>query len=152
MVYVTLHAAWMVLAVVVGTVAGYMGLLRATQRPGGRSALPGRFRMKPHVNFGTVFYVMLCAGLVFGVVLNEFILEDRSVMPPAIATAHIWLACLIAIFYGAGWLVGRRLVRDPAGPNRLLPRLHMVLNFTGCTLLGVQVALALYYVWIWPKM
>jgi len=151
MVYVTIHAAWMILAVIIGTVAGYQGLVRATQRAGGASPLPGRFRMKSHVSLGTIYFVMVYAGLALGVVLADVFLGDRNVLPPAIAKAHIVLAILIAILYGAGWLIGRRLARVPARGSRLAPRLHMLLNFTACTLIGVQIALALYYVWIWPK-
>lgn len=151
MVFVTIHAAWMILAVIIGTVAGYQGLVRATQRAGGESPLPGRFRMKSHVSLGTVYFIMVYAGLAFGVVLTEFILHDQNIMPPAIARAHIVMAVLIAVLYGAGWLIGRRLARVPARGSRLAPRLHMALNFTACTLIGIQIALALYYVWIWPK-
>jgi len=47
-------------------------------------------------------------------VLADVFLGDRNVLPPAIAKAHIVLAILIAILYGAGWLIGRRLARVPA--------------------------------------
>lgn len=151
MVFVTIHAAWMILAVIIGTVAGYQGLVRATQRAGGASPLPGRFRMKSHVTLGTVYFIMVYAGLALGVVLTEVVLDDQNIMPPAIARAHIVLAVLIAVLYGAGWLIGRRLARVPARASRLAPRLHMAANFTACALIGVQIALALYYVWIWPK-
>ncbi|MEA3367237.1 MAG: hypothetical protein U9R68_03875, partial [Planctomycetota bacterium] len=64
MIYVTIHAAWMILAVAIGTVSGYLGLLRATQREGGRSPLPGRFNMRLHKWTGMVYYAMLLVGIV----------------------------------------------------------------------------------------
>jgi len=152
MAYVTLHAAWMLLAVAVGTAAGYLGLLRATQGEGGKSPLPGRFHLRAHVGLGAAYYGMLYAGILFGWVMHEFLLHERPVMPPSVRTAHAVLAGAIAVLYGAGWWVGAGLQRKPAGRDRGRPRLHMALNFTACTLIGVQIALAAYYVWIWPNL
>jgi len=147
MLYVTIHAAWMILAVAVGTVAGYMGLLRATGRRGGRSPLPGRFRMRPHVAFGTAYYLMLYGGIVFGWVMHEFLLPG-PMLPPAIATLHLVLAMAVAMLYGVAWAIGGSLAKRPATESRLRPRLHMAANYTACTLVGVQIAVAVYYVWI----
>ena len=149
MLYVTIHAAWMILAVALGTVAGYMGLLRATQRPGGSGVLPGRFHFRSHVSFGIVYYTMLYLGILFGWVVHEYLL-DAPVLPPAVLRWHVALAGAIAVLYGIAWILGGQLTREPAGARRLRPRLHMVFNFTACTLVAVQVALAAYYVWIWP--
>ena len=155
MFYVALHAAWMILAVAVGTVAGYMGLVRATQaeRPaggqGGRSLLPGRFLLRPHVNFGSAYYLMLYVGLIFGWVMHEYLLDGR-VLPASVLRWHIALAGAIAVLIGLAWILGAGLVRRPAPQMRARPRLHMVLNFTACGLVAVQIALAVYYVWIWP--
>ncbi|HUU09313.1 MAG TPA: hypothetical protein VM431_02090 [Phycisphaerae bacterium] len=151
MLYVTIHGVWMIVAVVVGTVAGYLGLLRATQGEGGRSPLPGRFRMKLHTGLGLVYYLMLYAGLAGGVVMVRFLLPS-DVLPRSIAKVHVVLAVLVGTLYGVAWLIGRRLEQKPAGAARLLPRLHMVFNFTACTLIGIQIALAAYYVWIWPNL
>ncbi len=144
MVYVTLHAAWMLLAVAVGTVAGYMGLLRAT---GPRSPLPGRFTMRPHVGFGAAYYLMLYAGIVFGWVMHEFLLPG-PMLPSGVRTLHLVLAIAVAILYGVAWAVGGSLTKRPATQSRLRPRLHMAANYTACTLVGVQIAVAVYYVWI----
>jgi len=150
MLYVTIHAAWMILAVAVGTVAGYQGLLRATQRPGRPSLLPGRFLLKSHIRFGTVFYLMLYAGILYGWAMHEFLFRGRSLLPPTIGAVHLVLALVIGALYGLAWAVGLSLTRHPAGAVRARPRLHMALNFTACTLVAVQIALAVYYVWIWP--
>ena len=147
MTYVTLHASWMILAVAVGTVAGYMGLLRATMGKGGKSLLPGRYRLRPHVAFGTVYYLMLYAGIVFGWLMREFLLPGPF-LPPAVANLHLGLAVAIAVLYGAAWAIGGNLTRNPAGTHRLRPRLHMVCNYTACTLVAIQIGVAVYYVWI----
>lgn len=149
MLYVTVHAAWMILAVALGTVAGYMGLLRATRRSDGSSAFPGRFHLRSHVNFGVVYYAMLYLGILFGWVVHEYLL-DAPVLPPAVLRWHVVLAGAIAVLYGIAWILGAQLAREPVGARRLRPRLHMVFNFTACTLVAVQIALAVYYVWIWP--
>lgn len=149
MVYVTIHGSWMVLAVLVGSVAGYMGLVNATADRAGRSPLPGRFRYKVHVGFGAAYYVMIYLGALFGWVMHEFLLPSR-VMPPHIGTFHLVLALAIAALYGVGAAVGWTMTKKPAGEARLRPRLHMVLNFTACTVAAVQIAVAIYYVWTWP--
>jgi len=149
MLYITVHAAWMILAVVVGTVAGYQGLLRAAQRGDGTSPLPGRFHLRSHVSFGAVYYAMLYAGILFGWVTSKYLLDGR-VLPPSILQWHLALAGAVAVLYGIAWVLGARLAREPAGARRLRPRLHMVFNFTACTLVAVQAALAAYYVWIRP--
>jgi hypothetical protein len=148
MIYVTIHAAWMILAVAVGTVSGYLGLLRATQREGGRgSPLPGRFRMRPHVGFGTAYYLMLYGGIAFGWLMHEFLLPGPF-LPPAVANLHLGLAVAIAVLYGAAWALGGSLTKSPATAGRLRPRLHMVCNYTACTLVAVQIGVAAYYVWL----
>ncbi|MBL7140646.1 MAG: hypothetical protein ISS74_07035 [Planctomycetes bacterium] len=147
MFYVTLHAAWMILAVAIGTVAGYMGLLRATMGKGGRSPLPGRFKMRPHVAFGTAYYLMLYAGMLFGWLMSEYLLPGPY-LPSAIGNLHIGLAIAIGVLYGLAWVIGGGLTKKPAGASRLRPRLHMVCNYTACTLVAVQIGVAVYYVWI----
>ena len=141
MFYVTLHAAWMILAVAVGTVAGYQGLLRATQRPDRPSPLPGRFLLRSHVRFGTVFYLMLYAGILFGWVMYDFILGETPVLPPSIGNVHLALALAIGVLYGLAWVVGLSLTRRPAAGARTRPRLHLALNFTACGLVLVQIVL-----------
>ena len=149
MLYVTIHAVWMILAVALGTVAGYMGLLRATRRPDGSTVLPGRFHLRSHINFGVVYYAMLYLGILFGWVVHAYLL-DAPVLPSAVLRWHVALAGAVAVLYGIAWILGGQLAREPAGAQRLRPRLHMVFNFTACTLVAVQVALAVYYVWIRP--
>jgi len=149
MLYVTLHAVWMILAVAVGMVAGYMGLLRATQRPDGSSPLPGRFLMRSHISCGTTYYAMIYIGLLFGWAVHEFLLE-QPVLPHGPFKVHVVLAVATGILYGVAWILGSQMTREPAGPRRLRPRLHMAANFTACTLVAVQIVLAAYYVWIRP--
>lgn len=149
MLYVTLHAAWMILAVAVGIVAGYMGLLRATQRPDGSSPLPGRFLMRSHISCGTTYYAMIYIGLLFGWAVHEFLLE-QPVLPHGPFKVHVVLAVATGILYGVAWILGSQMTREPVGRRRLRPRLHMVANFTACTLVAVQIVLAAYYVWIRP--
>jgi len=150
MTYVTLHAAWMVLAVVFGTVAGYQGLVRATMRPGHGSPLPGRFILKSHNRYGTVFFVMLYIGILYGWIMADHLLDGPH-LPPRIGTVHIVLAASIGGLYGGAWIVGGALARRPAGKARAWPAVHMVMNYTACTLIAVQMGLAAYYVYIWPR-
>jgi len=144
MVYVTLHAAWMIVAVVIGTVSGYLGLLRATQGQGGRSPLPGRFNLRLHKWTGAVYYVMLLVGLIGGFVMARLVLDPWG----GFWVWHQRLAIAIAVLYGVAACVGLGLLRRPAGTARGRPIAHMILNFTACTLIGIQVALAIYYAWI----
>jgi len=147
MTYVTLHAVWMILAVAAGTVAGYMGLVRAAMGKEGQSPLPGRFSQRPHVVFGTAYYVMLYVGILYGWLMHEFLLPEPY-LPPAIAKLHIGLAVAIGVLYGAAWAIGGGLTKKSAGTSRLRPRLHMVCNYAACTLVAVQIGVAAYYVWI----
>ena len=147
MVYVTIHAAWMIVAVIIGTVSGYVGLLRATQGQGGRSALPGRFNLRLHKWTGAVYYIMLFVGIVGGLLMARFILGPWG----GFWEWHARLGIAIAVLYGVAAWVGLGLVRRPAGAKRGRPIAHMILNFTACTLIAVQIALAVYYVWIQPN-
>jgi hypothetical protein len=144
MTYVTIHAAWMLLAVAIGTVSGYLGLVRATQRRGGKSPLPGRFNLRLHQWTGAVYYVMLLVGIVGGFLMARFILGQWG----GFWEWHERLAILIAVVYGAAAWLGIGLLRKPAGKARGRPIAHMVLNFTACTLIGLQIALAIYMVWL----
>ena len=144
MIYVTIHAAWMILAVAIGTVSGYLGLLRATQRDGGRSPLPGRFNMRLHKWTGMVYYAMLLVGIVGGLLMARFVLGPWG----GFWQWHMRLAILIAVVYAAAAWLGIGLLRKPAGAARGRPIAHMILNFTACTLIGLQVILAIYMVWM----
>ncbi len=150
MVYVTIHAAWMILAVVIGTIAGYLGLVRATQGQGGRSALPGRFKLKTHTACGLVYYVMLYIGFFFGVAMHRWLLPEH-VLPDAVRMLHLVLGIVVVALYTVAWVIGSGLVAKPAGEDRGRPRLHMICNYTACTLIAVQIAAAVYYVWISPN-
>ena len=130
-------------------VAGYTGLLRATQRPDGSSPLPGRFLMRSHISCGTTYYAMIYIGLLFGWAVHEFLLE-QPVLPDGPFKVHVVLAVAIGVLYGVAWILGSQMTREAAGPRRLRPRLHMVANFTACTLVAVQIVLAASYVWIRP--
>jgi hypothetical protein len=144
-VFVWIHAAWMILAVAVGTWSGYLGLLRATQRPDGRSPLPGRFDLRVHQWTGIAYYLMLYLGLAGGVVMVQVWFGGEE--PVGIWEWHERLAIAIgALYLGAAWL-GLDLLKKPAGPSRARPVAHMILNFTACTLIGIQIVLAAYAVW-----
>ena len=144
MIYVTIHAAWMILAVAIGTVSGYLGLLRATQRDGGRSPLPGRFNLRLHQWTGAVYYAMLLVGIVGGFLMARFVLGPWG----GFWQWHMRLAILIAVVYAAAAWLGIGLLRKPAGAARGRPIAHMILNFTACTLIGIQVILAIYMAWM----
>jgi len=144
MTYVTIHAVWMLLAVAVGTVSGYLGLVRATQREGGRSPLPGRFNLRLHQWTGMVYYAMLLVGIVGGFLMARFAVGEWG----GFWEWHERLAILIAVVYGAAAWLGIGLLRKPAGAARGRPVAHMILNFTACTLIGLQIALAIYMVWL----
>ena len=70
---VWIHALWMLAAVAVGTWSGYLGLIRATTK-GGKSFLPGRYTLRVHRWTGTVYYAMLCVGIIYGFLMAEYIL------------------------------------------------------------------------------
>jgi len=136
---VWLHAAWMLLAVAVGTVAGYLGLVRATQREALR--VPGRFNLRLHKWTGIAFYAMLYLGILGGFSMVQFFFGGAD--PVGFWLWHKRLAILIGLIYvPAAWL-GLDLLRRPAGPARARPIAHLVLNFTACTLIAAQIALAL---------
>ncbi len=144
--WVLLHGGWMVVAVAVGTAAGYLGLVRATAGEGGRSPFPGRFRPQLHAALGAAYYLMLYAGMVGGWAMHEFLFGGGHLFPRTVARLHIALALAIAVLYGVAWVLGAGLRRRPAGARRLWPRLHMVANYTACTLVAVQMVVAIYYV------
>lgn len=138
---VWLHAGWMLLATAVGTWSGYLGLLRALQRPGGKGPLPGRFNLKMHKWTGIAFYIMLYVGLLGGVLMVRFWFGGKE--PEGLWYWHERIAIAIgALYAGAAW-VGLVLLKKPAGKARARPVAHMILNFTACTLIAVQIVVAL---------
>lgn len=137
---VWIHALWMLAAVAVGTWSGYLGLLRATMK-GGKSFLPGRYTLRVHRWTGTVYYAMLCVGIVYGFLMAEYIL---GVEPAGLWVWHERLAIAIGAIYFVGMVIGVYLLYRPAGRRRALPVAHMLANFTACTLIAVQILLALY--------
>jgi sialate O-acetylesterase len=136
---VRLHASWMILAVAVGTVAGYLGLVRATQREALR--VPGRFSLRLHKWTGIAFYAMLYLGILGGFSMVEFVLGAE---PVGFWLWHQRLGLLIGLVYAPAAWFGLGLLRKPAGPARARPIAHMVLNFTGCVLIAAQIVLAAF--------
>ncbi len=136
---VYVHAAWMIAAVAVGTWSGYLGLLRALQGPGGRTPLPGRFNLRVHQWTGIVYYVMLYAGLVGGFLMVALLVDEWG----GFWEWHGRLGLAIGAVYAPAAWIGLGLLKRPAGPNRGRPVAHMILNFTACTLIGLQIVLAI---------
>jgi hypothetical protein len=137
-----LHMIWMLAAVAVGTWSGYLGLLRALQGPGGKAPLPGRFNLRLHQWTGIVYYAMLYVGILGGLLMAAFLMG--GLWPHGrLWQIHQWLGLAVGVVYAPGAWLGLGLLWTPAGPSRARPIAHMVLNFTACTLIGVQIVLAL---------
>lgn len=135
---VKVHVLWMLVAVAVGTWSGYLGLLRATLKDG-KSFLPGRFTLRSHKWTGIVFYAMLFAGIVYGIIMADFILKREA---EGFWAWHARLAWSIGALYLVGMVVGLEMLWQPPGRRRVRPIIHMVLNFTACALVAVQMVLA----------
>ena len=140
---VWVHVVWMIAAVAVGTGSGYLGLLRATLK-GGRSFLPGRYTLRSHQWTGIAYYAMLYAGIVYAVVMAEEILKIEAT---GLWAWHKGLGITIGVLYLPAMLLGLQMLREPPGSRRARPIVHMILNFSACTLVGVQIALAIYAVY-----
>jgi hypothetical protein len=137
---VWIHLIWMSLTTAVGTWSGYLGLIRATLK-GGKSPLPGRYTLRSHKWTGVVFYAMLYTGILYGMIMVDFILGTETV---GLWWWHKMLAYAIGVIYFPAMLLGLDLLSRPAGVYRARPILHMLINFTACTLITVQFAMAIY--------
>jgi hypothetical protein len=137
---VWIHAVWMLVAVAFGTWAGYLGLVRATMR-GGRSPLPGRYTLRFHKWTGIVFYAMLYAGLGYAVWMVEY---HFGTEPAGLWAWHERVGLAIGAIYLPAMALGIQLLYRPAGVRRARPVTHMLINFTACTLIAVQIVLAAY--------
>ncbi len=134
------HATWMLTAVAFGTWSGYLGLIRATLK-GGKSPLPGRYRPGTHQWTGYVFYAMLYVGILYGKIMADFLLTGK---PEGYWVWHEYTAYAIGAIYLPAMLLGLQMLKVPPGAHRGRPIAHMLLNFTACTLIGVQIVLAAY--------
>jgi hypothetical protein len=131
---------WMLVAVAIGTWSGYLGLLRALQGRDGRTQLPGRFNLRIHKWTGIVYYAMLFVGILGGLLMAEFLLDSFST--EGIWRIHTWLGVAVGAVYAPGAWLGLQLLWKPGG-SRTRAIAHMVLNYTACTLIGVQILVAL---------
>jgi hypothetical protein len=137
---VWIHVLWMLAAVAVGTWAGYLGLIRATLK-GGKSFLPGRFTLRAHKWTGLVFYAMLYADILYAVLMVQYLFPGE---PEGLWAWHEHLALAIGAIYLPGMILGIHMLYRPPGARRARPIIHMVLNFTACALVGVQIVVAAY--------
>jgi hypothetical protein len=131
---------WMSLTTAVGTWSGYLGLIRATLK-GGKSPLPGRYTLRTHKWTGIVFYAMLYIGILYGMIMVDFVLETET---EGLWWWHERLAFAIGAIYFPAMLLGLAMLSRPAGVHRARPIAHMLINFTACTLIAVQFVLAVY--------
>jgi hypothetical protein len=138
---------WMLVAVAIGTWSGYLGLLRALQRPGGKAWLPGRFNLRVHEWTGIVYYTMLYLGILGGFLMASLFLG--GVYTKGIWQLHAWLGVAVGAVYAPGAWLGLQLLWKPGG-SRTRAIAHMVLNYTACTLIGVQILVALLAVMLTP--
>ena len=134
------HMTWMLVAVAIGTWSGYLGLLRSLQGRDGRTRLPGRFNLRIHKWTGIVYYAMLYVGILGGLFMAEFLLDGFST--EGIWRVHAWLGVAVGAVYAPGAWLGLQLLWKPGG-SRTRAIAHMVLNYTACTLIGVQILVAL---------
>ena len=137
---VWVHIVWMLVAVAFGTGAGYLGLLRATMH-GGKSPLPGRYTLRLHKWAGIVFYAMLYTGLGYAAWMVEY---HFGAEPTGLWAWHERVGLAIGAIYLPAMVLGIQMLYRPAGARRARPIIHMLTNFTACTLIAVQIALAVY--------
>ncbi|MBE3099379.1 MAG: hypothetical protein IMZ44_19865 [Planctomycetes bacterium] len=137
---VWIHVVWMLVAVAFGTGAGYLGLLRATMS-GGKSPLPGRYTLRLHKWAGIVFYAMLYLGLGYAAWMVEY---HFGAEPTGLWAWHERVGLAIGAIYLPAMVLGIQMLYRPAGLRRVRPIIHMLTNFTACTLIAVQIALAVY--------
>jgi hypothetical protein len=143
---VWIHMSWMIAATLVGTWSGYLGLVRATQNAQGKSPLPGRFLMRQHEWTGIVFYAMLYLGILGGFLMVRYFLGNAA--PEGLWAWHQYIAIAIAVLYAPGAILGLdMMLRKAAGRARPRPIAHMLFNFFACTLIAVQIVVALVGIW-----
>lgn len=131
------HGIWQLLAVAVGTVAGYLGLLRFLARKGRRNLLPGRFNRRLHLALGIIFYCLIFIGAIIGwVFLEEEHQGEEQEHHRGFSPHHI-LPVPILVLYAGGGITGAMLSRGKGG--RKMRPVHMALNYSGCALVAVQV-------------
>ena len=112
---VWIHVTWMIVGVAFGTWSGYLGLLRATLR-GGKSLLPGRYRLGTHKWTGYVYYAMLYVGILYGKIMADFILGGE---PEGFWVWHGYLAYAIGVIYFPAMILGLQMLLKPPGtPTR----------------------------------
>jgi hypothetical protein len=139
---VWIHITWMIVGVAIGTWSGYLGLIRATLK-GGKSPFPGRYTLRTHKWTGIVYYAMLYVGILYGMIMADFLLDQKA---GGFWVWHGYLAYVIGVIYFPAMLMGLQMLQQPPGTKRGKPIAHMLLNFTACTLIGVQIVLAVYNV------
>jgi len=79
-------------------------------------------------------------GILGGLLMAEFLLDGFSTA--GVWRVHAWLGVAVGAVYAPGAWLGLQLLWKPGG-NRTRAVAHMVLNYTACTLIGVQILVAL---------
>jgi len=130
----TVHAICQAVAVALGLVAAYGGLLRFLERTRDRSVLPGTFRRRRHVGIGAAFAVLTALGYGLGVWAVHR--SGRDVLTSVHALVGTVLIMLVAVvaFLGTA-LVSREDDR--------LARIHRLFGGGVFVLFAIQIILGL---------
>jgi len=143
-----IHPVWMLAALAVGIVAGYLGLIRSQFVRG----LPGSFSLAGHVGSGLALVVLLWGGIAVAAALEEPLGAAVGAGRLSLARTHGPLAFACAGLYAVAGILGlvllvrRRQGRGAEPATRKLARAHLIFNYTACGLALVVVILGVLMV------
>lgn len=131
-----IHPIIILLAIISGVYAGYLGWNRFQFRRGHGSA--SDFPWKKHIRWGKRFYVLLWIGFLFGGGVLLYL--KGQIFTSGI---HAYLAVVILLLFSVGVALGGKLSKGN-GTNRLALT-HMVINYSTFFFVLIQIVLGVIF-------
>jgi len=131
-----LHPMVIVLAIISGVYAGFLGWKRFRFRRGLGSA--SDFPWKKHIQWGKRFYLLLWIGSIIGV--GALFYLKGTLLTSGL---HAYLAVLILLLFSIGVVLGGKLSKGK-GTNRLALT-HMAINYSAFFFVLIQIVLGVIF-------
>lgn len=134
---ILIHPILQVISIIVLFYAAYLGWQRYKSKLDKYRGQNIIFKWNTHIKTGVLFFILISLGSILGFLINKYTLERQFFD----SGPHAYLGMIILLLFAIGVGMGYRLSNGHGADN--LPRIHMLVNYSGIFLVLIQMLLGI---------
>jgi hypothetical protein len=134
---ILIHPILQTFAIIILFYAAYLGWQRYKSKLDKYRGQNITFKWNTHIKTGVLFFILVSLGAILGFLVNKYTLER----PFFDSGPHAYLGMIILLLFAIGVGMGYRLSNGHGADN--LPRIHMLVNYSGICLVLIQMLLGI---------